>query len=279
MCQIIPGMVLSVCAEIAAERESHAKLNSLFTYAGAPGDPPLGNKLAKAMEWLRRTNNDESTQPLDILGKIIENYMEPGPISNDLLEESHQKDREKIKKALAQYELQYVQGGKIVTVGKLGTPSKMLEEFIRERDIIAIELEFNRALTNVESNPREAVSAASNILESLCKIYIDDEGLEKPAKQDLKTVWAIVRKHLNFDPSAVEDQDLQKILTGLISIVEGIGSLRTHASSAHGAGRKTYKLESRHARLAIHSAHTIVLFALESWDKRKNPIKKLTILK
>lgn len=231
------------------------------------------------MEWLRRTNKDESILPLDILGKIIENYMAPSLIPNDLLEEKRLQNKEKIKKVLAQYELQYVQGGKIVTVGKLGTPSKMLEEFIRERDIIAIELEFNRALTNVESNPREAVSAASNILESLCKIYIDDEGLEKPAKQDLKAVWAIVRKHLNFDPSAVEDQDLQKILTGLISIVEGIGALRTHASSAHGAGRKTYKLESRHARLAIHSAHTIVLFALESWDKRKNSIKKLTTLK
>ncbi|MFA5371010.1 MAG: abortive infection family protein [Sideroxydans sp.] len=65
-----------------------------------------------------------------------------------------------------------------------------------------------------------------------------------------------------------KDQDLQTVLSGMISIVEGIGALRTHASSAHGAGKKSYKLEPRHARLAIHSAHTVALFILESWQRK-----------
>jgi hypothetical protein len=78
---------------------------------------------------------------------------------------------------------------------------------------------------------------------------------------------------LGFDPSLVEDQDLQMILTGLISVVDGIGALRTHASSAHGAGRKTYRLEPRHARLAVHSAHTVALFILESWSKKADGSK------
>lgn len=267
MRRIIPAPVLSVCADIAARRESHATLDSLFTYAGAPGDPPPGSKPAKALEWLRITNKDESVQPLDVLGRLIENYMEAPLDPSNSWDEQPFQDREKIAKILGQYELQYVSGGRVV--GALGAPSRTLEQFIRERDIAAIDLEFNRALSNVESNPREAVSAASNILESLCKVYIDDEGLDKPAKQDLKPVWAIVRKHLGFDPSQIEDQDLQTILTGLISIVEGIGALRTHASSAHGAGRKSYKLEPRHARLAIHSAHTVALFVLESWKKKQ----------
>ena len=50
---------------------------------------------------------------------------------------------------------------------------------------------------------------------------------------------------------------------------EGIGALRTHASSAHGAGKKIYNLQPRHARLAIHAAHTVALFILESWLKRR----------
>jgi len=177
------------------------------------------------------------------------------------------KDRERITNVLAHSELQYVKGGKLV--GALGAPSKTLEDFIKDRDFVSIDMEFKRALSNVEVNPREAVSAASNILESVCKVYIAEEDLESPAKQDLKHVWSVVRKHLGFDPSIVEDQDLQQILTGLISITEGIGALRTHASSAHGAGKKIYKLEPRHARLAIHSAHTVVLFVLESWRKKK----------
>ncbi|MDF3881793.1 abortive infection family protein [Cupriavidus basilensis] len=175
-------------------------------------------------------------------------------------------NQQKIRKALARYDLQYARGGLIT--GTLGTPTRALEEFIKERDIPALDQEFTRALANVDQNPREAVSAASNILESVCKVYIAERGLDMPAKLDLKPVWTVVRKDLGFDPGAVEDQDLQVILTGLFAVVDGIGALRTHASSAHGAGKKQYKLEPRHARLAIHSAHTVTLFILESWAKR-----------
>lgn len=259
---------MAVCAEISAKRETHATLDSLFTYAGASGEPPTGSKPAKALEWLRITNKDETTEPLKVLGKIIENYMEALLDPKDQWDKEKIQDREKISKTLAQSELQYNKGGQIL--GLLGTPSKTLEDYIRDRDILSIDVEFNRALNNVEKNPREAVSAASNILESLCKIYIEDEGLDTPKKQDLKSIWSVVRKDLGFDPSLVEEEDLQKILSGILSIVEGIGALRTHASSAHGAGKKAYKLEPRHARLAIHSAHTIVLFTLESWHKKKS---------
>ncbi|MDC4272793.1 abortive infection family protein, partial [Acinetobacter baumannii] len=44
---------------------------------------------------------------------------------------------------------------------------------------------------------------------------------------------------------------------------------RTHASSAHGQGRKLYNIKPRHARLAIHSAHTLALFILETWDEKR----------
>lgn len=264
----IPAALLSVCAEIAAKRETHATLDSLFTYAGAPGEPPTGSKPAKALAWLRIVNKDESVNPLDVLGHLIENYMEaPLDPENIYDDKDKLKDRERIASVLAQNELQYVKGGKLI--GALGAPSRTLEEFIKDRDFVSIDMEFNRALSNVDVNPREAVSAASNILESVCKVYIAEKGLEAPAKQDLKPVWTAVRKHLGFDPSTIEDQDLQQILSGLISITEGIGALRTHASSAHGAGKKSYKLEPRHARLAIHAAHTVALFILETWQKKK----------
>jgi hypothetical protein len=140
---------------------------------------------------------------------------------------------------------------------------------IKGRDIPSIDAEFNRALANVNSEPREAVSAACNILESIFKTYIADEKLDMPHKQDIQNVWKVVRADLGFDPAALEDDDLKKVLSGVLSVVDGIGAFRTHASSAHGQGRKIYNLKPRHARLAIHSAHTIALFVLETWDERK----------
>ena len=270
MRKLIPSPLFSVCAEIVSQRETHASLDSLFMYAGAMGEPPEGSKHVKAQEWLRRVNKDLTVNPLKVLGSLIENYMEEEPPEggpfDDFPPHTQTPDQQKISKVLARLDLQYQQGG--VITGTLGTPSKTLDEFIKSRDVAALEHEFNRALSNVDTDPREAVSAASNILETVCKVYIEENKLEKPVKQDLKPVWTIVRKHLGFDPSLVEDQNLQVILSGLISLVEGIGALRTHASSAHGAGKKHYKLEPRHSRLAIHAAHTVVLFILESWQKK-----------
>jgi len=270
MQQRIPAPVIAACAEVLSHRNTHASMDSLFMHAGAPGDPPEGSKWVKAQEWIRRINSDPSVQPLRVLGRLIESYMEEEPPEGGPFEDfpppTETDDQQKIRKALARYELQYVRGGSIT--GTLGTPSRTLEDFIRERDLPAIDQEFTRALSNVDQSPREAVSAASNILESVCKVYIADRGLEMPSKQDLKPVWTVVRKDLGFDPGTVEDQDLQIILTGLLAVVEGIGALRTHASSAHGAGKKQYKLEPRHARLAIHGAHTIALFVLESWKSK-----------
>ena len=90
-----------------------------------------------------------------------------------------------------------------------------------------------------------------------------------PRKKDLKPTWAVVRDSLNFDPSRIEDRDLKEIFSGLAGVISGIGALRTHASSAHGAGKKIYRVEPRHARLAVHSAHTMALFVLESWEAKK----------
>ncbi len=271
MSKKIPLPLIGAVTGIVPARETHASLNSLFLHAGAPGALPEGSKPVKVLEWLRRINA-ECTNPLEVLGRIIESYMEELPPHGSPFDDpppaAYTPDQETINEVLARYDLKYMQGGHIVD--SLGAPTRTLEEFIRERDISSIGYEFDRALKNVGTSPRDAVSAASNILESLCKIYITEEQLDMPAKQDLKTVWTVVRKNLGFDPSVVVDQDLRTILTGLISVVDGIGALRTHASSAHGAGKNSYKLEPRHSRLAIHAAHTVALYVMESWEKRKD---------
>jgi hypothetical protein len=257
----IPAPVIAVLADNMPIIETHAGLDNLFLHADAPGDPPEGSKPVKTQAWLRRINK-ESENPLVALGKLIECYMEipeqdegentffGSPIGNPKKE-----FKEKLESILSRCNLTYMSGG-YVSDGS-SAPSRSLAELIKGRDIPAIDTEFNRALSNVNSEPREAVSAACNILESIFKTYISDENLILPQKQDLQNVWKVVRADLGFDPSLVQDDDLKKVLSGILSVVDGIGAFRTHASSAHGEGRKLYKLKPRHARLAIHSAHTL----------------------
>ncbi len=265
----IPQPIISVASEFISYKETHASLDNLFGYADAPGEPPDGSKPTKATAWLRRINK-ESTRPLEVFGKLIENYMESdsNPDSYDAEEKATAAFVIKMNDMLSKYSLRYITGGHITDGSSLASLS--LQEAIKELNFPAVDMEFTRALENVEKEPREAVSAACNILESTFKIFIADENLPAPSKQDLQGLWKVVRDKLGMDTKTVEDDDLRKILSGLYTLTEGIGALRTHASSAHGAGRKIYNLKPRHARLAIHSAHTLVLYILESWMDMKS---------
>ncbi|MFV9064057.1 abortive infection family protein [Serratia fonticola] len=168
---------------------------------------------------------------------------------------------ESLHRHLEKYGLKYVTGGFIVDGSSVTSSS--LRDAIKKRDIPTVENEFIRAIKNLHLDPREAVSAACNIMESIFKVYIADEGIPPPTKQDLQGLWKVVRDSLGMDTKSVEDDDLKRILSGLY-----VGALRTHASSAHGAGRKIYNLKPRHARLAISSAHALTMFILESWEEK-----------
>jgi hypothetical protein len=267
----IPAYVIAVLSEVVPESQTHTQLNALLMHAGAPGDPPAGNKEFKVQEWLRRVNRDQTLIPLEVLGRLIEPYMEPHVDDYEPANERKLERKAKIEQVLARAGFQYMAGGRVLSGATL--PSRSLKEIISGLDLPSVNEEFERALATVERSPREAVSAACNILEAICKTYIEDEGLEMPHKQDLQGVWAVVRKDLGFDPSLIEDQDLQQILSGIIGAVSGIAALRTHASAAHAPGRRRYKLQPRHARLAVHGAHTVAAFILESWQHRKAKTK------
>jgi hypothetical protein len=273
----IPSFVISTVAEVIAECETHATLDSLFMYADAPGLPPEGSKSTKALAWVSRINEESGSEKLTILGRLIEKYMDEEVERKPTIfinqeQTNFQKDRiEKLKKTLARANIIYSTGG-LLSTGQ-GLATKSLADLIKKRNIEAIDQEFERAIRNVQANPREAVSAACNILESIFKVYIEEHAhLELPAKQDLQSVWKIVKSDLGLDASKLEERDLQEIVSGIMATVNGIGALRTHASAAHGAAKKHYKLKPRHANLAIHAAHTIAAFVLETWnDKISQP--------
>jgi hypothetical protein len=259
----IPVAVIAVVSDALAQRYSHAQIDHFMESAGIELSPsPLGNRQVKTRAWLRHAN-ETMPDPLSALGKAI---TEPMEVMSPYEADPNETLRAKISRILGEYNLAYHKGGLIVALG--ATPvSKTLQEIIHARDLSGLQTEFDRIYQNVESDPAAAVTASCALLESLFKTYIDEQGLETPAEQSLKPLWKVVRKDLKLDPAMVDDEDLKIILGGLAATVEGIGSLRTHKGSAHGRGKKAYKIEPRHARLAAHAAFTIASFILEAWSK------------
>jgi len=265
----IPSPVISVVGEVIGNYYyNHVKLNSLFSESGAPGEPPPGSCVHKCTEWLKLFNSNPTVNPFDVLGKILENFMELDVPRIGIEPEHWSKNRERVLSILAKYGLSYHQGGQIIG-GATGMPARSLKEILATRNLTSVEAEFQRSIDNVEKDPATGVTAACSMIESLCKVYIEDEGLPLPAQKDIMGLWKVVKSNLGLDPKKLEDQDIVKILSSLASIADGIGALRTHTSSAHGRGRKPYRLEPRHARLAIHGACSLVVFVIETWETRK----------
>lgn len=249
---------------------NHRAIETLFYECGASGDPPEGNCEDKITMWLVREASDNPAKAFQLLGRVLEDFME-ADIDRNLLDT---KDEEKMRiiRILERYGLEYQQGGRIYGAS-VSYPSRSLEDFLRERNLPEVEAEFERAIATIGSDPPAAVTAACSIIESFCKVYIQDEKLQMPSKQTVVSLWSMVSKHLGLAPRCVEGEDLRKILSGLISIVDGIGAFRTHASSAHGRGRKSYRIDPRHARFVVHAAHSLLMFTIETWDDRKQEDK------
>ena len=263
----IPVPVIAIVADNLANFLTHSEINVRFESAGAAGDQPAGNKVEKIRAWLRNSNRGHQ-EPLAVLGNVLEEFMEVD-IRWWMEDGTQPKARERIQEILRAHGLTYVKGGHIAQSG-VATVSRSLQEIIQDHDLSALQTEFERILKNVESDPAAAVTASCALLESLFQTYITENGLEMPSDKSIKPLWNVVRKHLNLDAASMQDEDLRKIVSGLGSIVDGIAGLRTHKGSAHGHGKKQYKLEARHARLTAHAAVSLATFIFEVWLGRES---------
>ena len=257
----LSNALIADIAAIIGEFYTHAQINSSFVRSGAPGEPPEGSKIVKTTAWLRRANEDPGCDEIAVLGGVLEELMDREfPLWN---QEHIAKMRSHVTSGLGRHGLSYRKGGSIWGA-TLSTPSRSLEDLIRGRQLAEVEREFNRALENVESDPPAALTAACAILEALFKVIIADESLKLPSEQSVLPLWKVVQGHLGLEPGKTTDPDDRKMLQGFLTAIDGIAGRRTKTSSAHGRGPGAAVVEPRHARLAVHAAHTVVTFIMES---------------
>ena len=266
----IPASTIGLLSQIMSDNYSHSKIDSIFLTASAPDNIPEGSKPIKVMKWLRDINN-ECENPLEVLGNIIDDFMDNEHFNhnsweNNTDDEYTQKRREaqeKIIKTLSKDGLSYARGGYISKGGSIPTIS--LQESVEKRGLSAVEIEINQALDNVEKDPMVAVHNAGSVLEAVFKNYLEHHKIVYSEKDTLAPLWDKVATNMNIRKK-LENEEVAKIVSGLNKIVDGILHLRNKKSSAHGKSErqiKTYKILPRHSRLAIHSAHTVSAYVLE----------------
>ena len=258
----IPRRVIAVVANQLAIYGTHTTIDRWLQLAEVPEGTDAGNnKEQKVRNALDACNAQQSERALTVLGIML----------NDVMEDDSERAspfKDKITAALSQNGLRYATGGTIVGY-QLAPTVATIESLIRSRNWASLDKEYQRAFESIKTDPPQAVTAACAIIESLCKIYIETEKLVMPGRQTLHNLWPVMQKALGLDPASTEDDDLKKILQGLASTAVGIAHLRTHTGSAHGRGLTTYRVEARHAHLAVGADHALTNFLIETWDSRR----------
>lgn len=262
----LPNAVASTIGDVLGGYiYNHKQIEFLFAEAGAHGDAPEGNCREKVERWLKREANARPGEVLGVAGRVLEKFME---VDDPYRRVEQAEGRERVRRILTADKMAYRSGGRLVSTTAVRTSAVTLEELMRRRDFHSVEEELGRALSSVDEDPRGALTAACALLEAVFKTFLEEQGQPLPSKQTVKPLFDEVRKHLGLDPSKLADDDLKKVLGGLAAIVDGIGAVRTHAGSAHGHGRKRYRVEPRHARLAVNGAIALTTFFFETWDAR-----------
>ncbi|MCZ2328177.1 hypothetical protein [Bartonella sp. F02] len=295
----IPTSVILSLAKKMPECETHKSINEIFFGAGVPGNPyefKFYNKAEKVLEFLTRANNF-CKHPWEILEKIVEFYKKiPEQKCGDSSEKDSLSDSDKflLEQSQKRQELKLALEGVLQTLSASSGEFLSIQELknaIYQKDVESVKYEFEKALKNLESKPLEAILAACNILESICKVCIEIEKLKAPLSQDLYSLWEVVSEYLDIksteDHSVVQDHvsaqdviqtpasvkqndDPHKIGQGIKRVVEGIAALCSYARLASGQGMGLYIPELEHAKFIVSSAYSLALFIFHLWDKKTN---------
>jgi hypothetical protein len=262
----IPRPIIASVAAALANAYSGTAISRLAHYSDVDPNRLLGNKEDRCRGLLEALNADDRVAPLVALGRLIEEIMD----GEDGVSYSSEiaSTRERINRSLHRAGLLYSRGG-LIGKGTSASLSQSVEQIVSTKSLAGVGAEYDRILKNLEDDPPAAVTASCALLEALLKSFIDaDPSLTMPSDQSLGPLWKVIKGYLHLDPSSQSNEDLKKILSGLSSIADGLGALRTHHGSAHGRAAINYRVLPRHARLAAHACYTLSGFIIETLEER-----------
>jgi hypothetical protein len=142
-------------------------------------------------------------------------------------------------------------------------------------DFDTVQRDIGRALASVADDPEDAATAASSLIESVCRSILVELNLPLPPKKDIDGLVRAVQEPLGLSPGRMDlpieiEGDIRQVLSGLTSVAKGVGALRTHAGDAHGREKGYRRIDARIARLSINAAATLAMFFIETWERRQH---------
>lgn len=136
-------------------------------------------------------------------------------------------------------------------------------------DAASIRDHLRRLDSNVDTDPRLAVSVAKDLVESTAKLVLRERGESYTDKEDLPPLVSRAQQALRLHAAGVpgdtdEAKALKTILGSLTRLTQGVTELRYKVGVGHGRASVPEWVRPRHARLAAGAAVTWCNLMLET---------------
>ena len=148
-----------------------------------------------------------------------------------------------------------------------------LGDFRCLRDPGVLEEHVQRMQGNIERDTAAVIGAAKELLESVCKLILEDCRVAYAANAGLLDLYKAVAQELRLSRESVPatakgSEAAQRVLQGLVTTVQNLAELRNAMGVGHGRAQRVPALE-RHARLAMNASRAVAEFLLSTWHERK----------
>jgi hypothetical protein len=258
-------------AEFATGHSTVGRIYNAFEaegFAANPDQEDVGGQRRTASEAFHSRidlhSDRQNRKLLDVYLEALTSWLEPGaemPKTARELIRSLQRD-----------------GAPLDDTGRLAGPLPAdgaieLGDFHLLRDPGVLEEHLDRMLANVERDTPAVIGAAKELVESVCKLVLDDYGVAYGSSATLPELYKAVSWELGLSRQAVPtsakgSEAAQRVLQSMVTAVQNLAELRNALGVGHGRAQRVPALE-RHARLAMNASRTIAEFLLATWHERK----------
>jgi hypothetical protein len=156
-----------------------------------------------------------------------------------------------------------------------GSPSlNPLKEHAKVLNANHLAEQIRRLEAAVETDPSLAIGTAKELIETCCKTILAERGKPLSGTPDVSTLTKATLKELKLVPEGIPDgargaDVIKRLLQNLGTIGNGLAELRGLYGTGHGKHASSTGLSTRHAKLAVGAASTLVVFLFETHQETK----------
>ena len=124
-----------------------------------------------------------------------------------------------------------------------------------------------KAVARRSSDPEGAITLSKTVLEATCKYILEELGATYGQSDDLPKLFKETSRRLALSPGPGTEQPVKQIMSGVVSVVNGMSSLRNNVSDAHAIGSNQARPAEHHATLCVSLAGTLCEYLLASHNE------------